>query len=103
MPSSRVLSQATFSVSVGVAMWECVGIVCQRLLHICPGSYVRTLGGSCKRGRRVVRRDMSMPTPLESLIEAVNVQLEAGQWANVAMLTVDLYAAAVVAGEMEFA
>ena len=44
-----------------------------------------------------------MPSPLESLIEAVNVQLEAGQWANVALLTVDLYAAAVVAGEMELA
>ena len=36
-----------------------------------------------------------MPSLLESLIEAVNVQLEAGQWANVAMLTVELYAAAV--------
>ncbi len=44
-----------------------------------------------------------MPSPLESLIDAVNVQLEAGQWANVAMLTVDLYAAAVAAGEREFA
>ena len=40
---------------------------------------------------------------LEALIEAVNGQLEAGQWANVAMLTVDLYAVAVAAGEMEFA
>ena len=44
-----------------------------------------------------------MPSSLESLIEAVNVQLEAGQWANVAMLTVDLYATAVAVGEMEFA
>ena len=44
-----------------------------------------------------------MSSPLETLIDAVNVQLEAGQWANVAMLTVDLYAAAVAVGEMEFA
>ena len=44
-----------------------------------------------------------MSSPLESLIDAVNVQLEAGQWANVAMLTVDLYAAAVAVGEIEFA
>ena len=44
-----------------------------------------------------------MSSLLETLIEAVNVQLEAGQWANVAMLTVDLYAAAVAAGELEFA
>ena len=44
-----------------------------------------------------------MPSLLESLIEAVNVQLEAGQWANVAMLTVELCTVAVAAGETEFA
>ena len=44
-----------------------------------------------------------MSSLLETLIDAVNVQLEAGQWANVVMLTVDLYAAAVAVGEMEFA
>src|SRR5437667_7323541 len=103
MRSNRVPFRDTFSASVGVAMWASVGIVCLTLLLIYPGCCVSKRKPWCKRGKRVVRKDMSMPSTLEALIEAVNVELEAGRWAQVSMLTVELYAVAVAAGETQLA
>lgn len=42
-------------------------------------------------------------TSLDALIDAMNVELEAGNWANVVMLSTELYACAVVAGETTLA
>ena len=40
---------------------------------------------------------------MDELIERINVELEAGNWANVVMLTTELYASAVAAGETQLA
>jgi hypothetical protein len=42
-------------------------------------------------------------TPLGVAIDAMNVALEAGDWAQVVVLSADLYAQAVAAGEMTLA
>jgi len=42
-------------------------------------------------------------TSLDALIDAMNVELEAGNWTNVVMLSTDLYACAVAAGETTLA
>jgi len=42
-------------------------------------------------------------TSLDALIDAMNVELEAGNWANVVMLSTELYASAVAAGETTLA
>ena len=50
---------------------------------------------------------MSMTTPiqvsLDALIAAINVELEAGNWANVVLLSTDVYACAMEAGETTLA
>ena len=48
---------------------------------------------------------MSLPmnTTFDALVDAVNVALEAGNWAQVVELTATLYEAAVEAGEAPFA
>ena len=46
---------------------------------------------------------MCMPSQTEALIEAINVELEAGNWSQVVALTTELYACAVVVGDMQFA
>ena len=46
-----------------------------------------------------VQNEGSLPT----LIDAMNVELEAGNWANVVLLSADLYACAVAAGETTLA
>ena len=44
-----------------------------------------------------------MPSQTETLIEAINVELEAGNWSQVVALTTELYACAVAVGDMQFA
>ena len=44
-----------------------------------------------------------MPSELETLIEAVNVELEAGNWSQVVALTTALYTCAVAEGETQLA
>ena len=44
-----------------------------------------------------------MPSQTEALIEAINVELEAGNWSQVVALTSQLYACAVAVGDMQFA
>ncbi len=44
-----------------------------------------------------------MDAPLESLIDTINVALEAGNWHEVVRLSVPLYHMAVEAGESQFA
>jgi hypothetical protein len=44
-----------------------------------------------------------MPSELETLIEALNVELEAGNWSQVVALTEHLYAWAVAEGETQLA
>jgi hypothetical protein len=46
---------------------------------------------------------MYMPSELEVLIDAINVELEAGNWSQVVTLTTALYASAVAEGEMQLA
>ncbi|MGI9061928.1 MAG: hypothetical protein ACR2H5_25520 [Ktedonobacteraceae bacterium] len=46
-----------------------------------------------------VQNDVSLTT----LIDAMNVELEAGNWANVVLLSTELYACAVAAGETTLA
>ena len=41
--------------------------------------------------------------PLDALIDALNVELEAGNWAQVVQLSTDLYAQAMAAGETTLA
>jgi hypothetical protein len=40
---------------------------------------------------------------LDSLIDAINVQLEAGNWSEVVQLTAVLYEQAIAAGDAQFA
>ena len=40
---------------------------------------------------------------LESLIDAINIQLEAGYWSDVVILSAELYEALVALGDTEFA
>jgi hypothetical protein len=44
-----------------------------------------------------------MPSELEALIDAINVELEAGNWSQVVALTTALYTSAVTEGEMQLA
>ena len=44
-----------------------------------------------------------MLSELETLIEAINVELEAGNWSQVVVLTMALYACAVAEGETQLA
>ena len=44
-----------------------------------------------------------MQSQLDRLIEAVNVELEAGNWSRVVALTAEVYAAAVEVGETTLA
>ena len=44
-----------------------------------------------------------MPSELEMLIEAINVELEAGNWSQVVALTTELYACAIAEGEAQLA
>jgi hypothetical protein len=44
-----------------------------------------------------------MSSELEALIDAVNVELEAGNWSQVVALTTALYECAVTGGEMQLA
>jgi len=46
---------------------------------------------------------MSWLEEVERLVDAVNVALEAGEWAEVVTLTADLYVAALHIGDSEFA
>ena len=46
---------------------------------------------------------MSWVEVVEQLVDAVNVALEAGEWAEVERLTTDLYVAALHIGDAEFA
>ncbi len=46
---------------------------------------------------------MSWVELVERLVDAVNVALEAGEWAEVERLTADLYVAALHIGDAEFA
>ena len=46
---------------------------------------------------------MSGTELVEQLVDAVNVALEAGAWAEVVHLTTELYAAALYIGDAEFA
>jgi hypothetical protein len=46
---------------------------------------------------------MSWVEMVERLVDAVNVALEAGAWAEVERLTTDLYVAALQVGDAEFA
>jgi hypothetical protein len=44
-----------------------------------------------------------MSSELETLIDAINVELEAGNWSQVVTLTMALYACAVAEGEAQLA
>jgi hypothetical protein len=44
-----------------------------------------------------------MPSELEILIDAINVELEVGNWSQVVALTEHLYACAVAEGEAQLA
>jgi len=44
-----------------------------------------------------------MPSELEALIDAINIELEAGNWSQVVTLTTALYACAVAEGEVQLA
>ena len=44
-----------------------------------------------------------MPSELETLIEAINVELEEGNWSQVVTLTTALYSCAVAEGEAQLA
>jgi hypothetical protein len=44
-----------------------------------------------------------MVSELETLIETINVELEAGNWSQVVTLTSALYSCAVAAGEVQLA
>jgi DNA-binding GntR family transcriptional regulator len=44
---------------------------------------------------------MEVVMSMEEVIEAVNIALEAGNWADVSRLTVDLYALAEAAGDTQ--
>ena len=44
-----------------------------------------------------------MQSQIEALTEAVNVELEAGNWSGVVTLTAELYRCAVVAGDAQLA
>src|SRR5450755_3517536 len=72
-------------------------------LCICRGCSVMRPKPWCSRVALVVRRDMCMSVQndvsLAALIDAMNVELEAGNWANVVLLSTELYASAVAAGE----
>jgi hypothetical protein len=46
---------------------------------------------------------MSWVEMVEQLVDAVNVALEAGEWAEVERLTAELYVAALHTGDVEFA
>ena len=46
---------------------------------------------------------MSWVEVVEQLVDAVNVALEAGEWAEVERLTTELYVAALHIGDAEFA
>jgi len=46
---------------------------------------------------------MSWVEMVEQLVDAVNVALEAGEWAEVEKLTTELYVAALQVGDAEFA
>ena len=46
---------------------------------------------------------MSWVEMVEQLVDAVNVALEAGEWAEVERLTTELYVAALHIGDAEFA
>ena len=49
------------------------------------------------------RKGRGMQAQIEAFIEAVNVELEAGNWSEVVTLTAELYACAVAAGEEQLA
>jgi hypothetical protein len=44
-----------------------------------------------------------MPSELEALIDAINIELEAGNWSQVVALTTALYDCAVAEGEVQLA
>jgi hypothetical protein len=46
---------------------------------------------------------MSMSSELETLIDAINGELEAGNWSQVVTLTTTLYSCAVAEGEAQLA
>ena len=46
---------------------------------------------------------LPMNTTVDALIDAVNVELEAGNWAHVVQLTATLYEAVVEAGDAQLA
>src|SRR5260221_6978131 len=102
MPS-RVWHQGTLPASAAAAIEVSVGIVCLMLPWIFPGCCVIEQGHSCSRVRPAVRRGMSMPSELETLIDAINVELEAGDWARGVTLTTALYAGAMAEGEGQLA
>ena len=60
-------------------------------------------GRSYSRVKLAVRMGMCMQSQTEALIEAINVELEAGNWSQVVALTTELYACAVAVGDMQFA
>src|SRR5437879_1407482 len=102
MPSNAWL-RGTLSVSVAVATGAAVGIVCLMLRWICPGYCVLKGGRWYSRVRLAARRGMCMSSELEAMIDAINVELEAGNWSQVVALTTALYSCAVAEGEAQLA
>src|SRR5258706_3206968 len=102
MPS-KAWRQATFPASVAVATGASVGSVCPTQRWIFPVPCARKQGRSSNPVKLVVKRGMCMPLQTEALIEAINVELEAGNWSQVVALTTELYACVVAAGDMQFA
>src|SRR5947209_1318097 len=102
MPS-RAWHEGTLPVSAVVDIRASVGIACPMPRQTSPGFYAMKQRHWCSRVRLAVRRGMCMPSQTEALIEAINVELEAGNWSQVVALTTELYACAVVVGDMQFA
>src|SRR5258708_3782347 len=104
MPYRGVPNLGTFSVCAVVAMWGSVGIVCLMLHHTSPGSCVMPHWPWFSPARRsVMGRDISMPSEIDALIEAMNAELVMGHWHAVVVYASTLHAHALALGEVQLA
>src|SRR5947207_1213634 len=92
---SSISHQASMFVSAAVATEAFADTACKTLPWISPGYCVMKQRRLCSRVRLAVWRGMCMPSELEALIDAINVELEAGNWSQVVVLTEQLHACAI--------